>query len=41
MAEYECGHCRGKIQITVLDEGEKGTEPLIEFCPLRVICEAA
>ncbi|MEW6188026.1 MAG: hypothetical protein AB1585_20080 [Thermodesulfobacteriota bacterium] len=33
MAEYECRHCRGKVRITVLEEGEKATEPAIEFCP--------
>jgi hypothetical protein len=31
--EYECRHCQGKARITVLEEGEKGTEHLIEFCP--------
>jgi hypothetical protein len=31
--EYECRHCQGKARITVLEEGAKGTEPLIEFCP--------
>ncbi len=33
MAEYECSHCRGIAQITILAESEKATEPAIEFCP--------
>jgi hypothetical protein len=33
MAEYECGHCQGKVQITVLEDGEKATEPMIEIRP--------
>jgi hypothetical protein len=33
MVEYPCRHCKGKARITVLADGEKATEPLIEFCP--------
>jgi hypothetical protein len=33
MENCECRHCLGKVQLMVLDEGEKRTEPLIEFCP--------
>jgi hypothetical protein len=33
MDEYECGQCNGKLGITVLEDSEKATEPLIEFCP--------
>ncbi len=31
--EYACKHCKGIIEITVLAETEKATDPMIEFCP--------
>ena len=33
MDEYECRHCKGKARITVLEDSEKATEPIFEFCP--------
>jgi hypothetical protein len=33
MVEYECRHCQGTAQITVLADSEKATEPVVEFCP--------
>lgn len=31
--EYDCKHCHGVTEITVLKDTEKATEPMIEFCP--------
>ena len=32
MVEYECKHCQGTAQITVLEDSKKATEPVVEFC---------
>ncbi len=31
--EYQCKHCKGITEITIIQETEKATEPTIEFCP--------
>jgi len=31
--EYACKHCNGISKIKVLEETDKATEPMIEFCP--------
>ncbi len=33
MVEYACKHCQGAVQIMVLGDSEKATEPVVEFCP--------
>lgn len=33
MIEYKCKDCKGLVQITIVRESEKATEPNIEFCP--------
>lgn len=33
LSGYECKHCDGIAQISVIKDTEKATEPKIEFCP--------
>ena len=33
LSDYECKHCEGIAQISVIKDTEKATEPKIEFCP--------
>jgi hypothetical protein len=33
MDEYECRYCKGKARTMVLEDSEKATEPIVEFCP--------
>ena len=33
MERYTCKHCEGIIEIVILKDTEKATEPSIEFCP--------
>ncbi len=33
MQRYTCKHCQGTIEIAILEETEKATEPIVEFCP--------
>ena len=30
----KCINCSAEFEIKILEEGEKATEPLIEFCPM-------